>query len=202
MLHHTNSDRLWAYWQAIHPDHASFGRSYKGGPRYSSAPGTVIGPDSPLQPFFKSKDEFHTSSSIANISAFGYSYPGLEYWDKSEDQMSADAKRLINQLYGPSGRSKAKVQNGHDNGTTQYFVRIQVEASEVERPCTVEIYVSGRLAGGMVVMEHPSHGTVHGELSLEETLDATDIRQLSSSKTVDAIQSSLEVGLIKVCHYE
>lgn len=116
--------------------------------------------------------------------------------------MSADAKRLINQLYGPSGRSKAKVQNGHDNGTTQYFVRIQVEASEVERPCTVEIYVSGRLAGGMVVMEHPSHGTVHGELSLEETLDATDIRQLSSSKTVDAIQSSLEVGLIKVCHYE
>lgn len=198
MLHHTNADRLWAYWQAIHPDHASFGRAYRGGPRFSTASGTVIGPDSPLEPFFKSEHKFHSSRSVENISAFGYSYQGLEYWGKSQAQMSADAKRLINRLYGPSDLSWARLSRRSDNNTSRYFAHVQVEASEVERPCAVEIYVGGECAGSLFIMKHPSHGAVHGKLPLEETLEAIGMRQHPASKTLSSIQSSLEVAIVKV----
>lgn len=198
MLHHTNADRLWAYWQAIHPDHASFIRAYKGGSRFSTAEGTVIGPDSPLEPFFKSENKFHTSRSVENISTLGYSYQGLEYWDKSEAQMGANAKRLINQLYGPTDRSEAKLERRHDNRTTRYFARVQVEASELERPCAVEVYVGGRYSGSLVIMQHPSQGAIHGEFPIEETLDAVGMRKASTRKTLNSIQSSLEVAIIKV----
>lgn len=198
MLHHTNVDRLWAYWQAINPDHASFRVPYKGGPRFSTPRDTIIGPDSPLRPFFKSGSEFHSTRSVEKISDFGYAYQGLEYWEKSEAQMKTEAKKLINQLYGPSDSTSALLARHNDNGTTAYFARVRIAASEVERPCVVEVYVGETRVGSMFVMEHPAKGFVHAGFPLDEALQVAEFRGLSPSNTLDFIQSSLEVSIAKV----
>ncbi|KJZ70883.1 hypothetical protein HIM_09748 [Hirsutella minnesotensis 3608] len=52
MLHHTQVDRLWSYWQAIHPDMADFSGSYSGGARFTTPAGSTINQDSPLMPGF------------------------------------------------------------------------------------------------------------------------------------------------------
>ena len=215
MLHHTNVDRLWAYWQSIHPDHASFSKAYRGGARFSTPSGTVIGPDSPLQPFFKSQYDFHSSRSVGNISTLGYTYQGLEYWEKSEAQMSADSKKLINQLYGPSDQdrsnrmlSRRRNSDGdgdgddeNENPTVRYYTHVRVEASEVERPCAVEIYIAGEHSGSLFIMEHPRHGVIHGGFPLENALQTVGMGELSTAKTLESILSSLEVAIVKVRQY-
>jgi tyrosinase len=198
MLHHTNVDRLWAYWQAIHPEHASFRLPYKGGARFSTPGGTIIGPDSPLRPFFKSETELHSTRSVEKISDFGYAYQGLEYWEKSEAQMKVEAKILINQLYGPTDTNSRLLPRQDVNGTIRYFANVQLEASEVERPCVVELFIGDVRAGSMFVMENPAKGFVHAGFPLDNTLEVAGMRDLLLADTLNAIQSSLQVSIVKV----
>ncbi|RCI16540.1 hypothetical protein L249_1799 [Ophiocordyceps polyrhachis-furcata BCC 54312] len=100
MLHHSNIDRLWAYWQAIHPKEAIFSESYRGGPRFTTPQGSTIGPDSPLAPFFGPGGKPHTSKTVLSIQQFGYSYEGLEYGAKSDKEIEKSAMRMISKLYG------------------------------------------------------------------------------------------------------
>ncbi|PFH61469.1 hypothetical protein XA68_17300 [Ophiocordyceps unilateralis] len=109
MLHHSNVDRLWAYWQAIHPDDVIFTESYRGQSRYTTPAGTTVGPDSPLAPFFGSSGKPHTSKTVLSIQEFGYSYKGLENGAQTVGQKQ-NAEMLIKDLYSndnkvpPSGQ--------------------------------------------------------------------------------------------------
>ncbi|KAM0738349.1 hypothetical protein ACQRIT_006086 [Beauveria bassiana] len=106
MLHHSNVDRLWAYWQAIYPEASTFNGRYQCLSRFSTLSGTMTSLDSPLQPFRQANGEWHTSRSVNSIKTFGYAYQGLEYWTKSETEMQQGAVELINSLYGPEERKK------------------------------------------------------------------------------------------------
>lgn len=88
MLHYGNIDRLWSFWQVIHPDQPFFQDSYQGGSRFTSRSGTIINSKSPLQPFFAPGGEVMTTESVASIQDFGYSYEGLEYWAKTPEKMA------------------------------------------------------------------------------------------------------------------
>jgi len=199
MLHHTNIDRLWAYWQFISPNHSTFDVPYPGGSRYSSPEGTTIGPDSPLNPFKKANGEFHTARSMQSIQDFGYSYDGLEYWEKSPAQMRQAATRLINRLYGPADAElKRLAKRGGNTTTTKYFANIEVDVTELDRPCVVELYVGGHKAGDFVVMEQPSTGTIHGGFPLEDALARAQMLRFSPENTVQSITSTLEVSIVKV----
>lgn len=197
MLHHCNVDRLWAYWEAMHPDDASFEGSYSGGSRFATPEGTTITQNSPLVPFSQSNGQFHTTESVKSIQGFGYTYQGLEYWRKSESQMGRDAKRLINRLYSDNGSSSSRlVRRGE--ATTRYFVRIELDVTEVERPCLVEIYVGGELAGSMVVMAQPASGIIHGGFALDNAIEKTEMSSMDVDSTMDSLEESLEVGIVKV----
>lgn len=198
MLHHANVDRLWAYWQAISPQQSIFQTSYPGGARFSSPKGTSIGPDSPLHPFFKAKGQLHTTRSVEKIQNFGYSYVGLEWWTKSPEQMKQDAKALINRVYG-QGASTAKLKDRDENGETRYFVSLSVDVTEVERPCTVNVYVAGEEVGSMVLMEQPTEGTIHGGFPLDSAIEESGMSNLGVVTTLESIKSTLKVAIIKVC---
>lgn len=199
-MHHTNVDRLWAYWQAISPGHAIFQDSYEGGARYSTPSGTVITPDSALAPFFRNDSEFHTTRSVANIKGLGYSYLGLEYWDKSNAQMAQDAKKLIHRLYGPD-QSQIEQQLVQINGSltsTRYMARLQLNVAELDRPCTVELYVGQQHGGSFVVMAQPKTGIVHGGIPLDDTLQNSKLGGMTTVDTVRSLQGLLTLAVINV----
>ncbi|ATY59791.1 tyrosinase precursor [Cordyceps militaris] len=102
MLHHANVDRLWAYWQSIHPEMSTFNGTYSGKSRFNSAEGTMITLDSPLQPFRQVNGEWHTSSTVNDIKVLGYAYQGLEYWTKSAAEMQASALKTPSENTGSS----------------------------------------------------------------------------------------------------
>lgn len=212
MLHHTNVDRFWAYWQAIQPDSPLFNVSYSGGARWSSPSGTIITPESPLAPFFADQDTLHTSDSVSNITGFGYTYEGLEYWEKTESEMQQDATRLINQAYSSSDDLTTRgiklasraTSGGGDNSSsssdcyTRFFVRISLDVEEVERPCSVDLYLGGKKIDGHVVMQQPSCGTVHGEYSLDSVVKETLDLGLELDDLVSDIVSKFQVQITKV----
>ncbi|KAF7545891.1 hypothetical protein G7Z17_g8825 [Cylindrodendrum hubeiense] len=196
MLHHCQVDRLWAYWQAMRPDEVMFNASYSGGARWSSPGGTTITPQSPLAPFFADADNFHTSESVESIQTFGYTYEGLEYWEKSETQMQQDATRLINRMYSDDETMARRIMRRGDT-TTRFFARVKLDVTEVERPCTVNLYLNGKMVGGQVVMQQPTCGTVHGEFSLDAAVDSTEIFGYTVDSVVDSIMSNLQVEILK-----
>lgn len=108
MLHHSNVDRLWAYWQAMHPEASTFNGAYQGLARFTTLAGTMVGLDSPLEPFKQANGDWHTSRSVNNIKTFGYTYEGLEFWSKSESEMKQSAVQMINSLYAPGSKPKPK----------------------------------------------------------------------------------------------
>jgi tyrosinase len=198
MLHHCNVDRLWAYWQAIVPEHGIFQIPYLGGSRFSTPRGTVIGPDSPLQPFYKTSGDFHTTRSVEKIENFGYSYIGLEYWEKTTEEMKQDSKKLVNRLYGPDNSEALREARRSGNRRHRYFLRVQLERSEVEAPCQVKFCLRNIEVGSMVVMEQPTEGVIHGAFSIDNAMELYRMGSDNPKQTVQMIESNLEVLIVKV----
>jgi tyrosinase len=191
MLHHTQVDRLWAYWQAMRPSQASFSGTYRGGSRWQTRSGTTISPDSPLQPFYASAGKFHTSRSVASIRGKGYTYGALEYWRKSDAQMQKDATARINRLYG-SGASARMLKRDEDadgHEATRFFAQVEVELEELERPCSINAYVDDKLVGELVVLGQPATGKWYGKFGLDEAPDADP--SLDLGKTVGGVVKDL-----------
>ncbi|KAF4455556.1 hypothetical protein F53441_2164 [Fusarium austroafricanum] len=197
-LHHANVDRLWTYWQFMHPSQSTFSGSYSGGARYSTPQGTRISASSPLNPFYKSKGNFHTSNSVNSVRNFGYTYAGLEYWRMSGSQLSSSAKSTINKLYG-SGSGRRDLSERADVKTTRYFANVQLDVTEIERPAQVNVYVSGKLVGGLVVMRQPASGIIHGSFSADQAADTPQLLSACSpTKVADAVTSGLQVEIVKL----
>ncbi|KAF4124361.1 tyrosinase [Geosmithia morbida] len=203
MLHHTNVDRLWAYWQVIHPSETMFHESYEGGARFSTREGTVITPRSPLHPFFASEDELHTPTTVDSIEDFGYTYEGLEYWEKSREQMAQNARRIINRQYGPGNR-ELKRRDGKP--VRRYSVAIEVEVDGLERPCSVELTIANHFVGNFVVMKQPRSGILYGSFPLHDILKAVGSvkrplsnqgKPLDGDGIFDAIVHSFDISIVK-----
>lgn len=188
---------MWAYWQAIKPRHKIFRRPYPGRSRFATATGTIITPDSPLKPFRDGYGNYHTTKSVANIEGLGYSYYGLEYWIKAEKQMSREAKRLINRLYGDDSSAAGRVMS-QTNGGKRFLVRIKLDVAQIERPVSVSVRISDKKAGSMVIMAEPRQGIVHGAFPVDDALDAAGIGLMDVNDTIEAIQASISVTLTKV----
>lgn len=209
MLHHTNVDRLWAYWQAIRPDAATLDRQYHGYSRWSTPGGSTIDRNTPLNPFFKGDFSWHTSDSVASIKTFKYSYEGLEYWKKSDSQMQKDATAIINKLYGPNRSSRRDTSSSSSASFSsssaiagthkRYFVHMSVERSELPtRPCVVQISLAGQHAAKMYIVPHPDHGVVHSGYSLDKLVRKLGISQSAGSNTLQKLKEKLEVSIVKV----
>ncbi|KAI9159091.1 Tyrosinase [Paramyrothecium foliicola] len=192
MLHHTNIDRLWAYWQFMKPTHATFARSYAGGARFSSPAGATIGPTTPLRPFFSSPGKFHTSDSVKSIKSFGYAYEGLEYWKKSDQQIQKDATALINRLYAPPRQRKRST-----DPNTRYFVQLNVDVEQLERPVSIDIYTNTTNVGSFIVLKQPATGFFNGEFTLDKVAVPVEAKVDETQEVIGDILSSLRVEIKK-----
>ncbi|KAK7432037.1 hypothetical protein QQZ08_001327 [Neonectria magnoliae] len=195
MLHHANVDRLWAYWQAMRPGQAGFTGSYSGDARFSSRSGTTITPNSPLHPFYASAGKFHTPKSVQSIKSFGYTYEGLEWRSKSDAQMKQSATALINRLYA-TGVNKPSRKRDVD-ATTRYFAQIKVDVEELERPCSVNLYINTTSVASLVVMKQPSAGLVMGKFALDKAADPIDLAGEATKLVVEDILSTIRVEIVK-----
>ncbi|KAJ6788102.1 hypothetical protein PWT90_05055 [Aphanocladium album] len=199
MLHHANVDRLWAYWEAMHPDQRLFSGEYPSKGLWSTPVNATITTRSPLLPFRRSETEFHTPESVQSIHDLGYSYPGLEHREKNPDQRREEVTRIINGLEPEF----AHLNGGQDNRQpgrprtvlTRYFAHMTIEVSEVERPCSIEVSMNGTYAGNMVLMSMPRSGVVYGEIPLDSVY--IHLRGKSNSVVLDNLQSWLQVEIIK-----
>ncbi|KAF7556469.1 hypothetical protein G7Z17_g1391 [Cylindrodendrum hubeiense] len=195
MLHHANVDRLWTYWQFIRPTQAIFKSSYRGGARFNTRDGATITPDSPLQPFYRSNGQFHTSNSVTSIRQFGYTYEGLEYWRKSSDTLKKDATAMINKIYGPNSAS-AKVKRADDDATlTRYFAQIEVDVEQLDRPCAIGLYVNTTNVGNFIVLKQPATGQFFGKFSLDRAADPNEVADEKTSVVVDDLLSGLRIEI-------
>jgi tyrosinase len=179
------------------PRHKIFRMPYKGGSRFATPSGRMITPDSPLKPFRDAGGEFHTTKSVANIKDLDYSYYGLEHWAKTEKQISKEAVQLINRLYGDNPSEGAKVLS-QGNGRRRYLVNIRLDVAELKRPASVNVYVSGLKAGGIIVMAQPRTGILHGAIPLDDALQAAGLQRSNVNEVVNSIQSSITVTITKV----
>ena len=199
MLHHTNVDRYWAYWQYMTPAEDIFKGSFKGQPRFSSPKGATITVDSPLHPFLDANGKHYTTKSVRSIEDFGYSYEGLDYRSKTPAELARDAKSLINRLYAPSTNSLGALSKPDSSGNSnRYFANVQVDVAEVERPCAVQLHIEDRLVDEVIVMQHPTEGIAHSGVSLDEALEASSIRDAKPDEVLESIKSALEVSIVNV----
>ncbi|PVF92484.1 Di-copper centre-containing protein [Serendipita vermifera] len=99
-LHHANVDRLFALWQALHPDLFVAPRlNFEG--TFTTRPGTREGPQSNLTPFWRSSGVFWNSEGARDTRTFNYTYPELAQWSTLPPQEKARRLRTqINDMYG------------------------------------------------------------------------------------------------------
>ncbi|OAQ96183.1 hypothetical protein LLEC1_06315 [Akanthomyces lecanii] len=199
MLHHNNVDRLWAYWQALHPDQALFSGDYLGSARWATPPGTTITTESPLQPFRRSETAFHTSETVLSIHEFGYSYHGLELRQDTSDRRREEVTRIVNGLQPPlamiQGRQVNRQTYEPRATLTRYFAHVSVELSEVERPSSIEVSMNGTFVGNLALMSMPDCGVVYGEIRLDAV--RSTLRGKSTRAILDALESWLQVEIVK-----
>ncbi|KAG5943650.1 hypothetical protein E4U60_006532 [Claviceps pazoutovae] len=194
MLHHSHVDRLWAYYNFINPSEAVFGYSYYGQSRYSSPQNTVITPNSPLQPFYDDKDTYWTSAKVASIKGMGYTYEGLEYWKKSPEELRSDSMKIINSLYAPVD-DDGFFKRSTGQAKTRYFARVELEREHIERPSTVDIFVNGKPAGKVVVMQLPEAGTLQGRVAVDAEVHSAFAANPATNGTVSSIEHLVEVEI-------
>lgn len=96
MIHHANVDRLFAIWQALHPQSYIDNMS-----RMQQNEAALL--STGLTPFRQSKDAFWTAASARDTRSFNYTYPELEKWASLPPQAKSDRLRTdIMALYGNS----------------------------------------------------------------------------------------------------
>ncbi|CAK4025841.1 Di-copper centre-containing [Lecanosticta acicola] len=103
-FHHCMLDRLFAMWQFLHPD--SYVEPMAAmAPTYVTAIGDVMDVDSALAPFHSdSQGNFHTSETLRDPTAYGYTYPELV--NATPDSLRA----AINRMYGANAAAGGLLQ--------------------------------------------------------------------------------------------
>lgn len=196
MLHHANVDRLIALWQAIYYHSSIFDTSGYEGALYGTAAGNVSA-DTPLKPFHAADGTFHTSRSVRNVSALGYSYPELNPTAPdgqsgvytTREQLSAYVKFKVNALYsdisdtagyyGPRSRPRRApaaprtTEAGRRDGmalSKTWSVALEVEKAQVDLPATINCYLGEEMVGKMALLASPAAGVTHSTIPLDRVL--------------------------------
>ncbi|KAK3692626.1 hypothetical protein B0T22DRAFT_486510 [Podospora appendiculata] len=174
MLHHCNLDRLVAMWQAIHYRAGAMLKNTTGisTGQFATPAGTVTSSSSPLKPFRDAAaGEMRTSADVASISVFGYTYPEIDDWAKTPDELAASVRAQVNALYMYSpGRDDGESLSRDDGGfcCCYYTAQVQVERTQVPLPATVSLVVQGHVVGRMALLAMPRAGIASASLPLRD----------------------------------
>ncbi|CAO2656503.1 Nn.00g053060.m01.CDS01 [Neocucurbitaria sp. VM-36] len=152
MLHHTNVDRLFALYQAAHPNATMEPAKLRSGNVFLE-PGQEVDNKTALLPFRKATGEFWTTLDSWDHTVLGYTYPELQRWEyKSDEEYRAAINTTISNLY--TGNSRQKLQAHHatadsrvllaQNGTfTDWTIETQASALDLPSTFVVRFFLVG-----------------------------------------------------------
>lgn len=198
MLHHSNVDRLWAYWQYMQPNETIFNQPYFGLSRWGSPTNAIITPDSPLLPFRYSNGSYYTSRSVSDLAGRGYTYQGLEFWNKSAEELRKSATAFVNSAWGPSTKVGKRAETSAEGPIRQYFVRLGLDREEIERPASLDVYISGQLAGTIPIMAQPAAGHMNGSFVADSFVVQALASVSSTNSSLHDIAHLVAVNVVKV----
>lgn len=220
-LHHAHIDRLFALWQALHPDSYVEPQEYEYG-NYVIPPNTVVDVNTPLQPFRnQATNQWWTSESARHISSFSYTYPELQ-GNLTPEQLKANVTVAINSLYNPSnaaGQRLFREFQAQNQSTREWSVALSVSKFDLggER-FKVMFFLNGvsaspddwdlceTLAGSAVIFPPPQSSknvtsdklTTYSEVDLGESLEQNGLDLNNVSSVVEYLRTKLEWRVQKV----
>jgi tyrosinase len=203
MLHHSNVDRLVAMWQVIHHTEAIFTVTANSTGQYATVADSTVGADSPLKPFFDEDDNFHTSKTVANITAFGYTYPEMPNWAMPPEARAGHVRAQVNTLYSRGANSLGQMRSlsmaGRSKSRNYYTAEIVVDRSEMPLPSIMRLVVGGTVVGRMALLGMPREGVATISLPLQEVpIGNQSMRNLPPAKVVLFLQENLTTEIRKV----
>ncbi|ESZ89927.1 hypothetical protein SBOR_9689 [Sclerotinia borealis F-4128] len=184
-LHHANVDRLFAMWQAVHPDAWMLPESDQIG-TFTIAPGATDTSTSPLTPFYQADGETPWTSDAARYtSTFGYSYASVpDALITNATELSANVTATVNALYNPRGIFTGSKETRDEK--REWSVAIQALSTALGERFTVRLYIEGSspVASFHVLPPPVADGghalglTYHNEFTLShaiKTVDTTNV---------------------------
>lgn len=202
MLHHSNVDRLIAMWQVIHYNDSTMNTTGVSHGTFGTKEGSTVDADSPLKPFFDPKLNFYTSRSASQIKAFGYTYPEINDWSTTPDELAAYVTVRVNDLYGQGlddgPRSGPKAKNvANSSNPVAYSAEIRVQRSDVPLPCTIDLRLGGHVLGRMSLLSMPIRGMSYTSIPLGDALRRLNLRGMPEDALVPYLAQYLEVEVRK-----
>jgi tyrosinase len=149
LLHHCNIDRIFAIWQALHPDSwVEPGVSILG--TYTTPKGGIVDSTTPLTPFYETANgSFWTSDSVRDHTKFGYTYAELILSSSSSNSSSNSNNRLalarstkkaVNRKYGSFSPASVFLRELRSRGVRQ-------EDGDTDKPASLSSLLAKRLPG-------------------------------------------------------
>ncbi|GKT70874.1 tyrosinase 2 [Colletotrichum tofieldiae] len=204
-LHHANVDRLIAFWQALHFENATMHFSYASSEMFATPAGTIVTPNYPIWPFMGSGGSPLTSESVTHIRDWGYTYAPMRFWDQAPGETNMAVSRTVNSLYGPLEQQQWQKRYPFTGLRTrkgvprrEYFAKVEVERSELELPCEVQLFLKGKLAGSFTLLDMPKQGMSYDTIPLRRGIDAVGFGGLSTKSVLGAIEDGLQVVISKL----
>ncbi|KAF2636144.1 Di-copper centre-containing protein [Massarina eburnea CBS 473.64] len=117
MLVHANVDRIFALYQAAHPEQWMEPISSGAYGNFWIPKRSTLDANMQMQPFWKDEKSFYTPNDIRNTSIFGYAYPETQYWKyASDEEWRAAVNSSIALQYSSSAR--AMLKSGKQDGSS------------------------------------------------------------------------------------
>ena len=182
-------------WQAIYPNsYIPSSGAWNQSPSYGIPSGTVY-PTTPLRPFSRTANQYWDSNTARWIGNFGYSYPEINDWNRTPEQLRNDVWGAVNARYGPS--TFFTKRDGNDTAPAPYrswkatvSVRNSVSPENFavilflgEPPANSDDWLTADNLVAMLPVLMPKtrpgaarmSGTTNNEFTLDEALDKAGI---------------------------
>ncbi|KAJ3945390.1 uncharacterized protein N0V96_005422 [Colletotrichum fioriniae] len=192
--------RLIAFWQALHFENATMHFSYASSEMFATPSGTTVTPQYPLWPFTGTGGGPLTSESVTHVRDWGYTYAPMRFWDQTPGDIKMAISRTVNSLYGPQENQSSfmRIRWRKMAPRRQYVAKVEVERSELELPCQVQLFLKGAMAGTFTLLDMPRQGKSYDEIPLNRGVDAAGLRDRSVSEVLGGIEDELEVVISKL----
>lgn len=173
--------------------------SYPSNQLFATPRGTITTPESPMMPFIGRGGEPLTSESVTQIRDWGYTYAPIRFWEEAPGETKMAVSRTVNSLYGPLVPNSFRgVKRRKAAPRTEYFAKVQVERSELELPCQVQLFMNGGLAGSFTLLDMPKQGKSYDQIPLRRAMKSASIGGSSTKAVLESIDDNLKVVIRKV----
>ncbi|GKT65947.1 LOW QUALITY PROTEIN: tyrosinase 2 [Colletotrichum tofieldiae] len=188
---------------SLHFENATMHFSYASSEMFATPAGTIVTPNYPIWPFMGSGVAL--SPVMTHIRDWGYTYAPMRFWDQAPGETNMAVSRTVNSLYGPLEQQQWQKRYPFTGLRTrkgvprrEYFAKVEVERSELELPCEVQLFLKGKLAGSFTLLDMPKQGMSYDTIPLRRGIDAVGFGGLSTKSVLGAIEDGLQVVISKL----